>query len=162
MDSKQIKRALTVGAGIASVLGFLKAGSESYLYFVAPLTKYDVTGAWCVSDEILESNSKEYVGKTAVFHLILKQKYAIISGSGGKTGAIGIDLPPIQRSALTIDDGLIEGTRVKIEFHEQNDAAPGRHLQGHFDWEIVSKNLMIGTFSSSAASSSGKSKAERC
>jgi 1A family penicillin-binding protein len=118
----------------------------------------DLSGWWELTNRIEETNYESFRGLRLGYRLQLEQDGNRITGRGQKWSEDGRARPAGGRTPLTVR-GTVEGETVSLEFTEHGAR---RSTSGSFQWRIARNGSTLrGTFSSTAAATSGWSVARR-
>ena len=124
----------------------------------APAGSASISGAWLLSNEVQSTSYAPFRGLRLSYRAQLVQDGAKIVGSGVKWAENGRTLPDSQRTPIAFE-GRIENRTISLRFTEQGKLRTSR---GVLTWSLAPDGEeMHGTFSSTAASSSGVSSARR-
>jgi hypothetical protein len=119
-----------------------------------PAAARSLSGAWLLSNEVTATSFAAFRGLRLMYRVSLEQEGAKLAGSGVKWAENGRTLPAAQRTPISLE-GSIKGSAVSLRFTEQGKRRTSR---GVFAWQLADGGReMRGTFSSTAASSSGPS-----
>jgi len=125
---------------------------------VAPAGNVNISGTWLLSNEVQSTSYAPFRGLRLAYRARLVQDGSRVVGSGVKWAENGRTLPDSQRTSISFE-GRIEDHTVSLRFSEQGKR---RTTRGVLTWNLApGGDEMRGTFSSSAASSSGVSSARR-
>ena len=118
----------------------------------------ELTGWWRIVDHVESTSYAAFHRLEIEFRVRLRQEGAWVFGDGHKTHENGRALPPSQRTPIvlvgSVGDGLVTASIV--------ESGRRRVTQGWFTWEVArDARRMVGSFTTSAAESSGSSTAER-
>jgi hypothetical protein len=116
----------------------------------------DLSGWWEVTNTIQSTSYPAYRGLRLTYRVQLEQDGNRITGRGQKWAEDGGPVSAAGRSPIRIV-GRIAGRQVILEFTERGAR---RETRGSFSW-IVSPDALHGSFTSSAAATSGGSVARR-
>ena len=116
----------------------------------------DLSGWWEVTNTIQSTNHPAYQGLRLTYRVQLEQDGNRITGRGQKWAEDGGPVSAAARSPISIV-GRLAGRQVILEFTEQGAR---RATNGSFSW-IVSSGALHGSFTSTAAATSGGSVARR-
>ncbi|HVS00418.1 MAG TPA: transglycosylase domain-containing protein, partial [Thermoanaerobaculia bacterium] len=118
----------------------------------------DLSGWWELSNRIESTNYPAYKGLRLGYRIQLDQDGNRITGRGQKWTEDGRNLSSAARTPLSIS-GTIDGRTVNLRFSEHGTR---RTSNGTFTWQLsADRTALRGTFSSSAADTSGSSTARR-
>lgn len=132
-----------VAAGICAIVQFIETRSE-----------VDLCGEWKVADTIESTSYKPYKGLELGFRVFIKQKGDSFTAEGEKCWVNGKELPISQRTPIYLE-GVIKKDKVHANIIEKG---LNRRTIGAFVWTLSNDNKnMVGTFTSTAGSSSGRS-----
>ena len=125
---------------------------------VALAESANISGTWLLSNEVHSTSYAPFRGLRLAYRARLVQDGSKVVGSGVKWAENGRTLPDSQRTPISFE-GHIEDHTVSLRFSEQGKRRTSR---GVLTWNLApGGDEMRGTFSSSAASSSGVSSARR-
>jgi 1A family penicillin-binding protein len=116
----------------------------------------DLSGWWEVTNTIQSTNYPAYRGLRLTYRVQLEQDGDRITGRGQKWAEDGGPVSAAARSPISII-GRIAGRQVILQFTERGAR---RATNGSFSW-IVSPDALHGSFTSTAAATSGGSVARR-
>ena len=116
----------------------------------------DLSGWWEVTNTIQSTNYPAYQGLRLTYRVQLEQDGNRITGRGQKWAEDGGPVSAAARSPISIV-GRIAGRQVILQFTERGAR---RSTDGSFSW-IVSPGALHGSFTSTAAATSGGSVARR-
>lgn len=116
----------------------------------------DVSGWWDLSNVVESSTVDDFRGLRLDYRLHLNQDGNRISGEGEKRAENGRQIPDGSRTSIEVS-GVIDGNQLRLDFTEYGSR---RTTGGRFVLRLRENNLS-GSFSSSAAGSSGRSSARR-
>jgi hypothetical protein len=160
--SKYRRHVSLIGGAAAAVIPVTIGINQVYELYISPLIKPNLSGQWCVTDVVRNSQHSAYVGIELKFDFLLVQDKDQITGTGRKVLVSGIAPPPEESSAIAIKQGLVHNKEIILSFIEGNDARKDRqYLVGTFVWSIVDANTLVGKFDTAAAGSNGDSTARR-
>lgn len=139
--------ALTVIGGVLGILSYMSSYS-----------KYDLNGEWTIINTIKSTTYHPYQNLKLGYHVFLTQDGTDITGTGEKWSENGEELVPSAHTPITMR-GSIKGTKVTATFREDGT---DRKTEGTFGWTYQSGTQSLsGSFTSTAADSSGPSDAQR-
>jgi hypothetical protein len=116
-----------------------------------------VTGEWRITNIVGTTSFRPYSGLKLGYRVFLNQQRADVAGTGEKWSENGVDIPPSQRTPITT--GSINGDQIAATFIEEGSR---RRTTGTFRWRLTpTGNEFTGSFTSTAASSSGSSVGQR-
>ena len=116
----------------------------------------DLSGWWEVTNTIQSTNHPAYQGLRLTYRVQLEQDGNRVTGRGQKWAEDGSAVSAAARSPISIV-GRIAGGQVILAFTERGARRP---TNGSFSW-IVSPGGLHGSFTSTAAATSGGSVARR-
>lgn len=118
----------------------------------------DLTGTWKIVNTVHNTSYRSFQNLQIGFALSINQTGTTFTARGQKVSENGRSLPASSRTPIQVK-GSIRGNTVEATFLEQGAA---RNTNGRFVWTMdrTGKGLS-GTFSSTAARTSGKSAASR-
>ncbi len=116
----------------------------------------DLSGWWEVTNTIQSTNYPAYQGLRLTYRVQLEQDGNRITGRGQKWAEDGGPVSASARSPISII-GRVSGRQVILQFTERGAR---RSTDGSFSW-IVSPGALHGSFTSTAAATSGGSVARR-
>jgi hypothetical protein len=135
-----------------------RAGREPPLEREAPPGDVDVSGWWSLTNDVDSSSVPEYQGLRLGYRIQLEQRGSRITGRGQKWTENGRGLSSSARTTLTFS-GTTDGREMTLKFTEHGTA---RTTTGTLTLELNEDGrTLIGSFSSTAAQSSGSSQAVR-
>ena len=123
----------------------------------APASAADLTGAWTVATQIESSSLARYEGLQLGYEMRLTQRGDRVTGVGRKVTENGAGIGRRAQTAVTVT-GSIRGDRLLLNFVEKGTR---RSTQGRFELLIDQSGTLRGSFSSTAARSSGRVEAHR-
>jgi hypothetical protein len=116
--------------------------------------KYQVSGAWVIENTIDQTSYRPYKGLKLLYHVHFTQRAGEIVGTGEKWAENGQDLPAGAHSPISIR-GWIGDSTIRATFTEKGTK---RETSGAFVWsKTADPRRWVGTFTSTAANSSGAS-----
>jgi hypothetical protein len=113
-----------------------------------------VAGEWEVVNTVLQTQYAAYRQLRLAFRLVVQQQGVTFTALGAKYRENGQLLPRAARRSLMLLGTLKTGTVIEATFQE---AGLTRPTHGRFRLTIVSRDHLRGTFTSTAAGSSGSS-----
>ena len=132
-----------MAAGICAIIQFIETRSE-----------VDLCGEWKVLNTIESTSFKPYKGLELGFRVFIKQRGDSFTAEGEKYWENGKELPISQHTPIYLE-GVIKKDKVHANIIEKG---LNRRTVGAFVWTLSNGNKnMIGTFTSTAASSIGRS-----
>ena len=132
-----------VAAGICAIVQFIETRSE-----------VDLCGEWKIDDTIESTSYEPYKGLELGFRVFIKQNGDSFTAEGEKCWENGKELPISQRTPIYLE-GVIKKDKVYAKIIEKG---LNRRTIGKFDWILSKGNKnMIGTFTTTAGTSSGRS-----
>ncbi len=145
-----------VGAVVAIVA--VASGAVSIKSYFDHNPTYDISGRWTIENTIERTSYHSYEGARMTFTVAFTQTGAEFNGVGEKTTAAGRFLSGNEHAPIKIQ-GTLSGGKIHATFIEQGVK---RETSGVFSWEISSdRSVWVGTFSSTAANTSGTSVLKR-
>ncbi|MGH7961034.1 MAG: transglycosylase domain-containing protein [Candidatus Binatia bacterium] len=118
----------------------------------------DLNGWWELTNQIESTSYSAYQGLRLGYRLFLRQEGKRITGQGQKWAENGRGVPSSRQTPITLT-GSINGSSVQVTFTEHGAQ---RRSGGSFHWQLSPDQTSLqGSFSSSAASTSGSSVARR-
>jgi len=139
-----------VTAGILSILGGLE------VYYLKMTTK-DFSGQWKITCNIKASSYRLYIGKSTGWKVFFTQTGDKLYGRGEMTWVDDKEIPFSQHSPITMD-GTVDGDEITLNYTISGER---RLSYGEIKLMMDSDVLAQGTFSGTAANSSGSSVAEK-
>jgi hypothetical protein len=116
----------------------------------------NLSGEWNVVNTIETTSYPAYANLRLGYHLVINQTGTEFTGDGEKSSENGRSMADYERTPIHVT-GSVNQNRVTATFVE---AGQRRSTSGSFDWTMTGGELR-GTFSSTAAKSSGQSIATR-
>lgn len=114
----------------------------------------DLNGEWRVINIVEKTAYKTFDNMQVGFRLVINQQGKEFTAKGEKFSENGQTLPAVSRTPIRVT-GSIDGDKVVATFVEDGRA---RRTNGRFIWKLQDGgDELAGTFSSSAAKSSGRS-----
>jgi len=118
----------------------------------------DLSGWWELTNQIESTSYNAYHGLRLGYRIFLKQEGGRITGRGQKWSENGKGIPSSRQTPISLA-GTIDGASVQLRFTEHGAQ---RRSGGSFHWQLSADQTSLqGSFSSSAASTSGSSVARR-
>ena len=117
----------------------------------------NVSGAWTLATRVESSSLARFQGLQLGYEMRLKQDGERVTGVGRKVTENGAGIRRRAQTPLTVN-GTIEGDRLMLTFVERGTRRP---TQGKFVLLMDERGTLRGSFSSSAARSSGSVEARR-
>lgn len=122
-------------------------------------TKYDINGEWTIETATQQTTYKAFEGLRETFKVNLTQNGTQFTGDGEKWSDQGQNLPTAAHTPLRISGTLDRSGRIHATFISQGAL---RQTSGGFDWQLSADGKNgIGSFTSTAADSSGTSSLRR-
>lgn len=112
-----------------------------------------LTGLWEMTNHVQATSYQPYEGLRLGFRLRLQQDGRRIRGEGHKVTENDREIPLRSRTPIRVV-GVVEGRRVALTFIERGAR---RTSSGILDLELTEEGLLLGTFDTDAAMSSGRS-----
>ncbi|HKD50475.1 MAG TPA: hypothetical protein VKB90_06745 [Candidatus Acidoferrum sp.] len=126
--------------------------------FMQGYSRYDLTGQWTITNTIVSTSYQPYKGLKLGYTVFLTQHGTDITGTGEKESEDGKDLPSGAHTPIEVN-GSISGRKITATFIEKGAK---RESEGTFSWTYQAKTKgLAGTFTSTAADTSGPSTASR-
>jgi serine/threonine protein kinase len=161
-------RFLKSAAGIIVSLVTIIAGIIGVIQYRQSRPGYDLTGEWKITNTIEATSYNPYQGLRLGYRVFLQQRGHDISGSGEKWWENEKEIPFRYHSPITVT-GTIKDDKISLTVVEQGSR---RQTTGTFTWVATTKDdrswkmtrkadHLTGTFTSTAANSSGSSVGER-
>lgn len=144
-------------AGIATLIGILGG-----LYALYPLYQNyktpDMKGRWRFTFHIKSSSYKPYVGKSSGYKIYVSQESEKIKCDGEMCWIDDEEIPFSQHIPITME-GQIDGENMSLNYTQKGAK---RTTVGELQLKLMpDKNLWKGTFSGTAANTSGTVEAEK-
>lgn len=118
----------------------------------------NLSGWWELTNQIQSTSYSAYQGLRLGYRIFLKQEGGRITGQGQKWLENGRKVPASRQTPISLS-GSIDGSSVEVAFTEHGSQ---RTSDGRFRWQLSSDQARLqGSFSSSAAGTSGSSVARR-
>jgi len=114
----------------------------------------DLTGAWTITNTIVETSYPPYRDLRLGFRLVIRQEGLFFTGAGEKYLENGRPIPAAARRPLRIQGRVTEGSGVEAAFEEDGHA---RRTEGRFRLTPQDRQRLRGTFVSTAADARGAS-----
>ena len=142
---------------VCTLVGALAAGLAIYDR-VVDSTPFDLTGGWTIEHEIVKTTYSPYRGLLLGYRIHLLQQGKQLTGVGEKRTENGQELPSEAFTPIRLS-GTVKGRSVSGTFEEEGAR---RKTSGTFFWEVSDDgNSLVGSYSSTAASSSGPARGSR-
>jgi hypothetical protein len=125
-----------------------------------PDAPIDLTGRWRVIHNVERSEVPRYIGLKIEFDVALTQEEDRVRGEGEKF-IVGWELVAREESSHLWLDGRRYGRRVRLSIIEKSARHPEKAVTGEIDWEVITPDILVGTFQVNAGNSSGASKVLR-
>lgn len=136
---------------IAAIVGIVGGGLAIQDYFEKH-PRYDLSGRWTIETKVEHTSYAPYQGTQATFTVAFTQIGTQITGVGEKTSVLGQPVSGHEHTRIEIQ-GKLDGGRIHAMFTEHGVK---RDTSGVFDWKVTDNvRLWVGTFSSTAADTSG-------
>ena len=123
----------------------------------APASVSDLTGAWSIATQVESSSLARFEGLRLGYEMRLRQRGDRVTGVGRKVTENGAGIGRRAQTPVTVN-GRIDGDRLLLKFVEKGTR---RSTQGTFELLIDESGALRGSFSSTAARSSGRVEAHR-
>jgi hypothetical protein len=128
---------------------------------VVPLDQpVDLNGRWRVIHTVERSEVPRYVGLEIEFDVTLSEDGERIRGEGEKF-VVGWELVARAEASRLQLDGRRQGRRVQLSIVETSPVRPEEAIRGEIEWQVITADLLAGTFVVTAGNSAGQSKALR-
>ena len=146
----------TVIRGTATALGII-GGIIAIYSFLQTYSRYDLTGQWNLNNTIQTTSDSKYKGLKLGYRIFLTQSETNLTGTGEKWYENGKTIPPSAHTHISLT-GSISGSKVTATMEEEGTE---RKTEGTLEWTYNPKTkTLTGTFTSTAADTSGPSSAE--
>lgn len=123
-----------------------------------PAKAPDLSGEWSMVNTIERTSYPAYANLRIGYHLVITQTGTELTGDGEKITENGRSMADYERTPIHLT-GSVDQNSVRATFVEEGQR---RSTNGRLEWTLASGgNQLRGTFSSSAAKSSGSSVATR-
>lgn len=124
----------------------------------APVKAPDLSGAWNMVNTIERTNYPAYTNLRMGYHLVITQKGTEFTADGEKVSENGRVMADYERTPIHVT-GTVDQSGASATFVEEGLR---RRTSGSFEWTLTTDgNQLRGTFTSTAAKSSGPSVATR-
>lgn len=123
----------------------------------APAATSNVTGSWRLATQVESSSYARFSGLKLGYEVKLEQDGERVKGVGRKVSENGAGISRRAQTPLTVS-GTIDGDRLLLNFVERGAR---RRTRGKFELLMDESGTLRGSFSSTAARSSGRVEAHR-
>lgn len=126
------------------------------IWQIWPTAKPSLDGEWKLTTEVSQSNYSAYVGEKIEWKMFLSENQNIIKGSAEKVKINGEELDSKGKTSLELE-GSLKGGNIVLAFSENGKL---RKTTGIIQAKVLG-DILEGTFSQTAANSTGKILAEK-
>jgi hypothetical protein len=119
-----------------------------------PDAPVNLTGAWTVTNTVLETSYPSYRNLRLEFRVVVRHEGSAFTGAGEKYLENGRPIPVAARSPIRVQGRVTTGAVLEVTFQEDGRARP---IQGRFRLTMQDRHHLAGTFVSTAANASGAS-----